>query len=187
MTDALLQEIVERTIHFEGSVAWMYLDSFGNVTVGAGHRIFNQVEALALPWRWAALTLATEQQAIRDYREILEANAGHIAAFYAPLTTCRLLPEDIREICRADITRCLTTIRTFLPRFDSLPNGVQEAIADIGINVGAHFLPHWPKLYAAIKAGDWAEAAVQSHRAPPVPDERNAEIAKLFRGEIVSP
>ena len=162
----------------------MYQDSKGLVTCGVGHRIFNQSEALALPWRWDASTLATEQQAIRDYRAILGADAGHVAAFYAGLTTCRLLDADIQALCRADVLVRLKTLRTFLPDLDAYPDGAIAGLADLSYNLGGSFLSTWPKLHAAIVRGDWAEAAKQSHRAPPVSAERNAAIAALFRDAV---
>ena len=66
------------------------------------------------------------------------------------------------------------------PHSDDLTIELPDLLAVLAVRLG-------PIDRVVYKAGDWAEAAVQSHRAPPVPDERNAEIAKLFRGEIVSP
>lgn len=183
MTDELLRQIVTRTLGFEGSCAWMYLDTATppRVTCGAGHALFSAADSLLLPWRAGAQP--AQATAVRsDYLAVQTAPAGHTAGFYEPLTVCRLTDADIRAMLQADIIGRLAVVRKhFLPQFDALPDGVQGALVDMIVNCGPYFLSRWPKLFAAIKAGDWSEAAVQSHREPPVSAERNAATAKLFR------
>ena len=186
MTDALLEQIVERTLRFEGSTQWMYRDDSprGVVTCGAGHALFTAEAALLLPW-CAGTQPAQATQVRSDYLTVQSAPGGHTAGHYELLTTCRLATADILDLCRSDIVGRMGVVRDhFLPGLDSLPDGVQAAIADLAMNLGPYFLSLWPKLYAAIKAGDWREAAAQSHRAPPISNERNAEIAQLFLGAI---
>ena len=184
MTDELLQQVVERTMGFEGSCGWPYQDSKGLLTCGAGHRLFSIADSLLLPWR--AGTQPAQAVAVRsDYLAIQTAPARHTAPFYEPLTVCRLADADILDLCRSDIVGRMGVVRDhFLPGLDSLSDGAQAAIADLAMNLGPYFLSLWPKLYAAIKAGDWREAAAQSHRAPPISSERNAEIAQLFLGAL---
>ena len=97
MTDELLQQVVERTLGFEGACGFLYQDSKGLLTCGAGHALFGVETALLLPWR--AGTQPAQAAAVRsDYLAVQTAERGHTASWYAPLTVCRLADADILAI-----------------------------------------------------------------------------------------
>jgi hypothetical protein len=168
----------------------MYLDTADPpvVTCGAGHALFNQFTARSLPWK-ISNQYAVAPDIYKDYQAVLTAPAGHTAAFYEPLTVCRMSDEDIRGLCGTDLQSAMTGLRTYLPQWDQYPNPAIEAICDLAINLGSAWpaVGKWPKLAAAVLANDWATAAVECHRAPPISEERNRAIADLFLEAARSP
>ena len=178
MTDELLQQVVERTMGFEGSCGWPYQDSKGLLTCGAGHRLFSIADSLLLPWR--AGTQPAQAVAVRsDYLAIQTAPARHTAPFYEPLTVCRLADADIRGLCQLDIVTRWTVLLKHFPDAGFYLPGVQAALADLSFSLGPDFPPHWPALSAAVLAENWPEAAAQCHRRG-ISEQRNRVVAALF-------
>ena len=180
MTDALLEQVVERTMAFEGACGWLYLDTATppRVTCGAGHALFGVESALLLPWRTGTQPAQTTQVR-RDYLAIQTAPAGHTAPFYEPLTVCRLTDADIRGLCQLDIVTRLTTLRKHFPDLDFYPPGPQQALADLAFSLGPDFPPAWPLLSASVLSENWPEAAAQCHRRG-ISEQRNRVVAALF-------
>lgn len=165
----------------EGSVAWLYLDSADqpNVTAGAGHLIASASLATDLPWR-VGDEPATPDQIMADYRAVQAAPPGHAAAFYAPLTKCRLLPDDIRGLCGLDLQDRMTQVRRYFSQWEFWPDPAQLALADLVVNVGPHFPLKWPAFTAAALAENWSVCAIQCHRKPPISDTRNNQVREWF-------
>ena len=180
LTDALLQEIVDRTMGFEGAPPFLYRDSSdkGWPTAGAGHKLPTFESSFLLPWR-AGVQPAQAAAVRRDYLAVQTAERGHTAAFYAPLTTCRLADADIRGLCQLDIVTRWATLLKHFPDAGFYPPGVQAALADLAFSLGPDFPPHWPALTSAILVNNWPEAAKQCHRRG-ISEQRNREIAALF-------
>jgi len=183
MTPQLLASCVDRTIGFEGSIAWLYRDfsEKGWPTTGAGHALFSQYESRALPWKIGDRD-AFANEIYKDFQVVLAAPLGHTAAYYEPLTVCRLTDEDIRGLCGNDIQVRMTALRKWVPQWDQYPPAAIQAIADMTFSLGPAWPVdgEWPKLAAAVLANDWREAAVQCHRAAPISEARNKTIAALF-------
>src|ERR1019366_7850717 len=66
-----------------------------------------------------------------------------------------------------------------LPNWSTYPEPVQEALFAMGSNLGVDGLLKFHMLLAAVDAGQWAEAAAQSHRKG-IGDTRNQQTAALF-------
>jgi GH24 family phage-related lysozyme (muramidase) len=171
--------VFARLKKFEGSVPYMYLCTGGEVTVGVGHAIPNPVRASQLTWQVGGAAPAPAQPEA-DYRQVAAAQKGMLASAYAGLTQCRMSDGDIEALVAADVQAFETQLAATLPNWNSYPGPAQEALFDMAFNLGLGGLQKFPKLLAAIDAGDWATAAAQSHRQG-IGDARNHEIAALFQ------
>jgi len=189
VTPETLESIVAKLCSpgVESLIPWMYRDDSdkGIVTAGAGHAIFSQSTAVDLPW-----TLpdgpAPVQTVIHDYQAVLAAPLGHTAGFYAQFSQCRLSVADCKALCATDMSDRWAKALVGMPDLDRYPEPVQRAIADLLYNAGAYIFAngHWPALTRAVLANDWAAAAVQSHRAPPISEDRNRYVQDLFLGAL---
>lgn len=166
--------VADRLIRFEGSVPYMYRCTGGEVTVGIGHAIQSAEDAMALalmPWT------SIEE----DYAKVATAPMGqkYAASYYGPLTTTRMSDSAILQLCGADICLFEEQLKQALPDWDSYPEPAQEALFDMGYNLGIAGLMKYPRMLAAVDRADWVTAAAESHRNG-IPEERNQEIANLF-------
>jgi GH24 family phage-related lysozyme (muramidase) len=170
--------VIPRLQRFEGCEPHMYLCTGGKVTVGIGHAIETPAEAVPLPWTINGRPAAdTEIQT--DYASIAAARMDLAAPAYAPLTQCRMAPADINVLVAADVARFEAKLAAALPNWSTYPEPVQEALFDMGFNLGVDGLLKFPSLLAAVNAGQWAEAAAQCHRRG-IGDTRNQQTAALF-------
>jgi GH24 family phage-related lysozyme (muramidase) len=125
------------------------------------------------------------------------------AGWYRKFTALDIQEIKINLALESKLRRLHTDLRwQFKNRlgivFDTLPAPVQEALFDMGWNLGAGFLSGkkvneegetvdaWPELRKAIRAGNWLAAAVESRRGK-VSAARNLEIHGLFMRAIDEP
>ena len=170
--------VAARLRRYEGSVPYMYKCTGGEVTVGVGHAMQSAAEASALAWVIGGGPAADTVAA--DYGRVSAAPKGMVAGFYASLTQCRMGDSDIEALVESDIVSFEGQLRRALPRWDSYPETVREALFDMAFNLGLGGLMKFPAMLKAVDAGDWATAAAQSHRLG-IGDERNRETANLFQ------
>lgn len=150
---------------WESRIPWMYLDSakVPNVTVGVGHVVFTAGEAAAIFGKDQA---AAEWEAVRKQPGGLSANT------YAHCTTLRLSDPQIDEIRDSDLENIVIAYDALVPGWREWPQGVQEALLDLGFNCGPSIVhappPHgFPKLMKALYEKDWEKAAAESMRTGP--------------------
>lgn len=172
-------QVVARLLNFEGAVAHMYRCTGGEVTAGMGHAMITSDDAVRLNWQISGRA-ATPAEVITDFGKVAAAPQGNLAKFYEPLSQCRLAPDYITTLAGQDIDAFESGLKRAFPLWDSYPEPVQEALFDMGFNLGIAGLQKFVKLRAAIDAGDWATAAVESRRQG-ISDARNQAVAALFR------
>ncbi len=170
--------VIARLKKFEGVVPHMYRCTGGEVTIGVGHAIAAVDEAAKLAWR-AGGSAAAAEQARADFNRIADAVKGLPAPDYAHLTQCRMAEEDIDGLLAADIERFESHLAAALPQWPSYPETVQEALFDMGYNLGVAGLLKFQHLLAAVDAGQWAVAAGRCHRMG-IGEARNQETADLL-------
>jgi GH24 family phage-related lysozyme (muramidase) len=163
----------------EGSVPYMYKCTGGKVTIGVGHAIEDAATACTLGWTLNG-SPAGPDRVRADFAAVDAAAKGAVARTYEPLTSCRMSPEAIDALLDSDIQRFLPGLRSIIPGYDQLPDPAQEALFDMGFNLGIGGLQKFQNLLAAVAARDWERAAAESHRRG-ISDQRNAETAALFR------
>ena len=152
---------------------YMYGCTGGDVTVGVGHAIHSAAEAAALSWAVAS------DQAQSDFAVVAAAPKGPVAASYAHLTQCRMSAADIAALLASDVQSFESQLAATLPNWVSYPEPAQEALFDMGYNLGVGGLLKFHQLLAAANTGNWKIAAAQCHRLG-ISDERNAATANLF-------
>jgi GH24 family phage-related lysozyme (muramidase) len=176
-------DILDRTKRFEGDVQFMYLDSLGFVTVGVGHLLATVDDAQNVSFVVRADgTSATPDQIAADYAAVKAMPANLDSSKYKSATQLALAQGVDDALLTVDLGKAEDQLRSAFANYDGFPAPVQAALIDMMYNMGpGHFnAAKWPRLFAAINAGDWATAAAQCDR-PQVSPARNAEVAALFQ------
>ena len=145
----------------------------------------NSTEASKLTWQIGGAA-AAPAQAADDFERVAAAPKGMLASAYAGLTQCRMGDGGIEALVEADVQSFEAQLAATLPKWNSYPQPVQEALFDMAFNLGLGGLKKFPRMLAAIDAGDWNTAASQSHREG-IADARNREIAALFQSASTAP
>ena len=170
--------VIARLKEFEGYLSYMYRCTGGEVTIGAGHAIPAAADAGKLSWSIGGAP-ATPEQAQNDFAKIAAAPIGWVAGGYGNLTQCRMSADDINALLLADVALFEAKLAAALPRWASYPEPAQEALFDMGYNLGVGGLLKFHQLLAAVDAGQWTAAAAQCHRIG-IGDARNRATANLF-------
>lgn len=181
---AYLDESLAKLEEFEGSIPWMYLDTVGKVTVGVG---------LMLPDTAAAQELsfvvgnrpATGDEVAAEFARIEAMAMGRPAQFYHRAGGPALPQAEIDSLLRMVLLGFEDELRAKLPGYDGFPDGVKLALLDMVYNLGpAGLLRGYPRMLAAVEAGNWAQAAAASFRHGPGA-ARNQWTQKMFLQNVV--
>lgn len=178
-------DAIEMLVGHEADIESMYCDTCQPpvVTVAVGHALFHASDAMSLPFFWKpnihGIAVPANPQEIEAafYRTV----ALKITAAKLRLATLFLKPETRRTLLMTDIMSKQRTLQHEIPDYWSLPRPAQLALLDIAFECGS--LADFPKLRAAVAAGDWSAAAKESFR-PQAGAERNENTAKRFLGLI---
>ena len=172
------QQVLDRLRGFEGCVSYLYRCTGGEVTIGIGHALADAAAAAQLAWVIAERpALPGEVQA--DYAKVAAAPKGMLAAKYAPLTQCRLDQDTINQLADADIAYFESRLAARFPGWNTFPEPAQQALFDMAFNLGTAGLSKFPKMLAAVNAGDWETAAAECERQG-ISKQRNQATAALF-------
>ncbi len=164
---------------FEGSIPYMYLDTGGNVTVGVGNLLASAADAQQLGFVTRANPRATAESATAaqiqtDFDSVNQQAPGKVASFYRQFTKLDLPDAIITSLLNSRLTDFEARLVAAFPDFNSYPDEVCAALVDMGYNLGvAGLTSKFPTFCKAVKNRDWAAAARQCHRAPPVNSDRN--------------
>lgn len=165
------------TALFEGVIPHLYLDSLGNVTCAVGELVLSEQAARRLPWS------PSGDGALVDYHLVKAAPVGHVASWYRPLTKCRLAEPDMRSLFLVRVAQFRKDLQRTGWRIERIPAPGQVALVDMAYNLGVGapgkggLNGDFPSFRRAIEAGNWARAAAECHRRPPVSEARNKATA----------
>ena len=167
---------------YEGTVPHMYLDSKGYVTVGTGHLLSSVASAQKLSFVHAKTGKAATAEEIKDEFENVKKQAkNRLASYYKKFTSLKLKKADIDRLTNQHITTFHKELKKIYPEFGRYPSEVRLALFDMIFNLGMTNLKNkWPSFNKYIKAKDWANAALQSKRKPPVSAARNQYVKGLL-------
>lgn len=185
---------------WERPVAWMYLDSLGNVTVGAGLKLATPGQAGQLPFHhegsgksaspgeigkvWKTLNTGAQKQKSAALSK--KFSADH----YSNDSDLRIDQTFFDGYRDQHINADYYELKKIYRSFDDFPENAKRALFDMIYNLGAGRIAsgHHPAsglrrfsaMNAAIDAGRWEVAAKLSLRHG-IPAERNRWTADLFR------
>lgn len=157
---------------YEGRESGMYLDTKALVTTGVGYLIDSVPAAQALPWRRPEdRDLASADEVEVDWHRVHAMRAGMVASRYRTATSLYLAEEDIDRLRDQRMAEHWRALVGHFPTLEQAPADGQLGMALHAWAVGPHAyrprydehgeLMHagWPKMSAAIDAGDWATVA----------------------------
>ena len=179
-----LDQSLGKLEEFEGSIPWMYRDTVGKVTVGVGLMLPDADAACRLPFEVGGAAAA--ETAVRaEFARVEALPMGRAALFYRAASKPELPQGAIDSLLRTVLTGFEDKLREALPVYDAMPDGVKMALLDMIYNLGpAGLLKGFPKLMAAVAAGDWAQAAACCERRGPGA-ARNLWTRQMFLGNVV--
>jgi hypothetical protein len=166
MRDSVRKAFVKFTETFEGSVATMYLDVKGLVTVAIGNLIDPIGAALDMPFLRQDGSPASRTEIGAEWRRMKTtpslARSGWTAA--AKLATLHLSEEGIQSVVRAKLAqmeRYLIDMPGRFPDFESYPADAQLCLLSMSWACGPAF--RFPKFEACIRARDFVGAIEHCH------------------------
>jgi GH24 family phage-related lysozyme (muramidase) len=146
----------------EGHCDCMYLDVRGLVTTGRGNLIDPMGGALLLPWTVGDGGPVATQEQITDEWLLVKSRTDLAGTSYPTrraITTLRLSNEAIDALTDARLKENEAILAPHFPAWDSVPADAQLARHSVAWACGA--ASPWPKLDAAIRAGDYETAAAE--------------------------
>lgn len=181
----------------------MYRDtsSEGVVTVGIGFALLRESDVDPFTWyERSTRKKVLSKVARKEWNDMKKLLKGKGEEYYRTNTTLELSDSEISSVFNRKLFKLQQDLRREFGKagivFDHLPSPVQEAMYDMGWNMGAGFInkvdlekarkmkwkdaPMWPKLTTELFWRNWEGVAMQSNR-PEVGDERNEDIKKLIR------
>ena len=167
MTDEELNEVLRCISHWEGRVAWPYLDNaeHPNVTIGIGCLVATVDDLRALPLRrYADDALATPEELGAEFCRLRAMPGGQRAVAYRG--PCYLAQDAIDDLARHRLSVTAEALPGVFPTFDHLPPPARACLLDLAWNVGVAGLRTWKRLRGALSvslvAWDVAEANCQT-------------------------
>lgn len=128
----------------------------------------------------ATLPFDSLAEARHDYLTLRVLPAGKPSGYYERFMIARMPLEGMRSVFDQRVAAFEAQL---LEIFDGIviPPPARLALVDMLYNMGTkRFRIGFPRLQAAVRAGDWEGVARESHRQK-VQDRRNAVTAALFR------
>lgn len=191
LPSTLQSQLIEKLVFFEGSIPWPYLDTRGNVTVGVGAMIPDAARFASLPFAHDSTHTPAEDAEKSAAWSALKAH-GFGPSVGAPsfraVTDLRLDDDAVRGLLSEHIEQVHGQLAGFYARargfstdFDDFAPSLQLALFDMAFNLGfTKLTTSYPTFNDALRRGDWATAAAQSHRNG-IPEGRNAYVLGLLQ------
>ncbi len=206
-----LMAIRKRILNHEGRVRHMYRDVKGKMTVGIGFLLDTQSRVTELSWQMKeGRRPVSSAVAVAEWNYLQGAvpyGKSYSPKFYDVKTRVELSDATIDRVFTSKLLRLhrdlVREFNTAGITFEHLPPPVQEAMFDMGWNMGAAFinkpredgeldkdgkvLRMWFLLHEALSGKNWKTAAKESHRKWPIPEQRNLETRDLILRAIGFP
>jgi GH24 family phage-related lysozyme (muramidase) len=166
----------------EGSVAHMYLDTVGKVTVGVGNMLASAEAACELPFVHSdTLAAADDPQIIDEYRLLQQQPSGLKASRYRQYTQLILTGGEIDVLLDQRIAGFVKQLQTDFPGYEDYPLPAQLGLLDMAFNLGNHgLISKFPTFTRAARNKDWATCENECQRRG-IADWRNSEVKALFQ------
>lgn len=185
--EILLQKAKEhlRSSRAEGNTTNIYLDIYGNITIGAGKMVNDKKTFMALDLRKGnrAATYAEKEAAYNTFDKLSQSGEfGHDlgAEHYEIYSPLRITSQTSEELLDKHVRNDIARLSKGMPEFDSLPLPLQEVLVDIRYNSGAITEDRWPNLRKAIRAKDLS-AIIKEINRKGISLKRNAWVREKIR------
>jgi len=124
----------------------------------------------------------TEQEKAAAWETVSAMTAGRLASSYEYSGCPVMLPSDGDSLLLAKLDALDKGLAAGIPGFEALPDPWKMALLDMAWNLGLKgLLDGYPRMLAAVQAGDGQTAAVESHRNG-IGDNRNQWVRQQFSG-----
>lgn len=172
----------------EGRTTWPYLCTAEKVTVGVGNMIEPLSTAQALPWQNTATGMpATRDEvavyyaAVKSRTDLARLGGGH----FRNVSPLRLTEADVDRLVARKLAEVDRQMAGMFPAWDSWPADGQLALLSWAWAVGG--ASPYPRMFAALRAGDWLAAAEEAEINPKIGTiiKRNARNRILLRNASV--
>ena len=165
----------------EGSIAHMYLDTAGKVTVAVGQMLATAAAAEGLTFnRRDNGNRATAAEIGQDYESVARQTLGRPASFYKQFTKLDMPEDAIDELLDKRIDEFESDLRGDFPEYDSYPDTAKLGLMDMVFNLGhAGLISKFPTFTQAARAQDWRTCAKECRRRG-ISDARNDMTKQLF-------
>jgi hypothetical protein len=111
------------------------------------------------------VTLATAQEIASDWNRVKAMAPGLLPRFYAIETALQLRQDSIDAHTMTLLDTLDEGLTDGIPGFEALPDEWKMALLDMAYNLGLHgLLDGYPRMLAAVQAGDGATAGTECHR-----------------------
>ena len=182
-----LDDSLDYLKHFEGSIAWMYLDTRRFVTVGVGEMLPNATAAQSLAFVDSTGQPVSQDAILADFNRVSELAPGQSANSYRSSASPALLPDTIDSLLMNHVEYFDSRLRERFSAFDSFPDPARLGLLDMIYNLGEKGLfNHFPHFMGCVDNQDWSGAAANCHRVGPGPD-RNAWTRQQFLAAAAAP
>lgn len=165
MKQSVLANIKGFLKQYEGELNYLYPDTKGLPTTGTGNLIATPSEAMKFPWKLSNGSPASPQdiqneyQSIKDHPERWPNGGGN----YKKFATLFLDQSTLDKLFQQKLSQDESFIKSnIFQNWDSLPADAQMGIISMEWGLGST-LGAFEKFRQAIRAGNFEEAAAQSH------------------------
>lgn len=144
----------------EGKVFHLYADQAGLLTTGMGYLCNDLPTVAALPWKRPDGTLASRDEVVAMYAAVRShADADRLkgGGWFARYSTLRLDEADVDALTFRKLDSNEMILRRRFDDYDNWPADAQLAIHSWAWGVGPS--AGYPQMSAALRRGDFAEAA----------------------------
>lgn len=164
-----LDQSLAKLKEFEGSVAWMYRDTVGLITVGVGNMLPNVEAALKLPFRvQSSGDLAGEPAVRKEFSRVQALAPAKLPKFYYEYEALILSDGDIDRLLASRVGVFETQLRREFPHYDTFPDSAKLGLIDMAYNLGVGKLEKtYPHFDSAVFDQNWEAAATLCHRNGP--------------------
>lgn len=177
MKESVRARWLEFTESFEGGCANLYQDVRGLVTIAFGNLCDSAGQAATLQLVHPDGTFATTAEKVSAWQRVKDdpKAAGLGWRYAAGLTDLRLTKEGMADIAYRKLAANESAARIRMPEWDTYPACAQMAMHSLFWACGP--AAHFPRLFTAITARDWAVAAIEIQMATITPEgKKNAGL-----------
>ncbi|HVI10808.1 MAG TPA: hypothetical protein VND65_21140 [Candidatus Binatia bacterium] len=177
---AYLDDSLAHLEYFENSIAWMYRDTRGFVTVGVGEMLANAARAQSIAFVDASNQVAGPSAILADYNRVLALAPAKVPSFYRAANSVVLPQSEIDSLLMNHLNFFDRQLGQQFANFAGFPDAAKLGLLDMIFNLGATGLfKGYPTLMGYVQKQSWTAAAGECHRNGPNA-ERNEWTRQQF-------